>query len=108
MLDCVPLVLQQSQSLRAVRCPPPLLCLAGEYVAVEMIESVLGKNELVEQIWVYGSSFESVLVAVVVPNKGPLMQWAKAQVRVCLVVVVMLRFTRCQNMLSKRTAGSGQ
>jgi long-subunit acyl-CoA synthetase (AMP-forming) len=53
---------------------------AGEYVAVEMIESILGKNEMVEQVWVYGSSFEAVLVAVVVPNKGPLMQWAKEQV----------------------------
>jgi long-chain acyl-CoA synthetase len=49
-------------------------------VAVEYIESILGKNEMVEQIWVYGSSFESVLVAVVVPNKGPLMRWAKEQV----------------------------
>jgi len=55
-------------------------CYAGEYVAVELIESILGKNEWVEQIWVYGSSFESVLVAVVVPNKGPLMRWAKEQV----------------------------
>ena len=53
---------------------------AGEYVAVEFIESILGKNEYVEQIWVYGSSFESVLVAVVVPNKGPLMRWAEEQV----------------------------
>jgi long-chain acyl-CoA synthetase len=53
---------------------------AGEYVAVEFIESVLNKNELVEQIWVYGSSFESVLVAVVVPYKAPMMSWAKAQV----------------------------
>lgn len=50
---------------------------AGEYVAVEFIESVLGKNECVEQVWLYGSSFESCLVAVVVPNKGPLMAWAK-------------------------------
>lgn len=57
------------------------VCPAGEYVAVEYIESILGKNEMVEQIWVYGSSFESVLVAVVVPNKGPLMRWAKEQVR---------------------------
>jgi hypothetical protein len=47
-----------------------------------MIESILGKNEFVEQIWVYGSSFEAVLVAVVVPNKAPLMQWAKDQVGV--------------------------
>ena len=31
---------------------------------------------LVEQIWVYGNSFESVLVAVIVPHKSALLQWA--------------------------------
>jgi long-subunit acyl-CoA synthetase (AMP-forming) len=56
------------------------VCPAGEYVAVEYIESVLGKTETVEQIWVYGSSFESVLVAVVVPKQPTLMAWAKEQV----------------------------
>jgi hypothetical protein len=28
------------------------------------------------QIWLYGSSFESCLVAVVVPDKHKLLQWA--------------------------------
>jgi long-chain acyl-CoA synthetase len=54
---------------------------AGEYVAVEHIESVLGKCDMVEQVWVYGSSYESVLVAVVVPKKPALLSWAKEQVR---------------------------
>ena len=33
-------------------------------MAVEKIEAVYKKNATVEQIWVYGNSFESVLVAV--------------------------------------------
>ncbi len=33
--------------------------------------------EAVEQIWVYGNSYESTLVAVVVPDKKELMGWAK-------------------------------
>lgn len=47
-----------------------------------MIESTLGKTAPVEQIWVYGSSYESVLVAVVVPKQPVLLSWAKEQVRV--------------------------
>ncbi len=44
---------------------------AGEYIAVEKIEAVYKKNPLVEQIWVYGNSFESVLVAVRTSPVGP-------------------------------------
>jgi long-chain acyl-CoA synthetase len=62
-------------------CCGDVCCPAGEYVAVEHIESVLGKTEVVEQVWVYGSSFESVLVAVVVPKQPALMAWAESQVR---------------------------
>lgn len=49
---------------------------AGEYIAVEKLENVFKQNSLVEQIWVYGNSFESALVAVVVPKEGPIMEWA--------------------------------
>ncbi|KAF6251919.1 acetyl-CoA synthetase-like protein [Scenedesmus sp. NREL 46B-D3] len=51
----------------------------GEYVAVEFLEAEFGKCELVEQIWLYGSSFEATLVAVVVPVKDKLMAWAAGQ-----------------------------
>ena len=33
--------------------------------------------EVVDQIWVYGNSYESTLVAIVVPDKKVLMAWAK-------------------------------
>ncbi|KAK9828036.1 hypothetical protein WJX81_003948 [Elliptochloris bilobata] len=49
----------------------------GEYIAVEKVEAVYKKNSLVEQIWVYGNSFENVLVAVVVPNEAALAAWAE-------------------------------
>ncbi|KAL4444633.1 hypothetical protein ABPG77_002450 [Micractinium sp. CCAP 211/92] len=39
----------------------------GEYIAVEKVEGIYKMNSAVEQIWVYGNSFESQLVAVVVP-----------------------------------------
>ncbi|KAJ7296532.1 hypothetical protein O6H91_Y117700 [Diphasiastrum complanatum] len=49
----------------------------GEYVAVENLENVYGLCSAINMIWVYGNSFESVLVAVVVPNKETLERWAK-------------------------------
>ncbi|KAI7842012.1 hypothetical protein COHA_004213 [Chlorella ohadii] len=48
----------------------------GEYIAVEKVEGVYKKNTNLEQIWVYGNSFESSLVAVVVPLPGKLQSLA--------------------------------
>ncbi|KAI3429472.1 hypothetical protein D9Q98_005564 [Chlorella vulgaris] len=44
----------------------------GEYVAVEKVEGIYKMNGAVEQIWVYGNSFENSLVAVVVPTPAKL------------------------------------
>jgi long-chain acyl-CoA synthetase len=67
---------------------------AGEYIAVEKIENVLKSCPLVEQVWVYGNSFESCLVAVAVPAEKPIMAWAAGrgirgtyQVRVSTICV---------------------
>ncbi|KAI8110231.1 hypothetical protein M9435_001910 [Picochlorum sp. BPE23] len=49
----------------------------GEYVAVEKIEGCCKKNPFVEQIWVYGNSLESCLVAIVVPKENHVHEWAK-------------------------------
>ena len=48
-------------------CRFDLVGSAGEYVAAEKIEAAYKKNNLVDQIWVYGNSLESTLVAIVVP-----------------------------------------
>merc|ERR1711916_148696 len=49
----------------------------GEYVAAEAIEGVLQKNPFVGQVWVYGNSFYTCLVTVIVPDKEVLMGYAK-------------------------------
>ena len=49
----------------------------GEYVQVEKLENVYGGSPVQESVWVYGNSFERVLVAVVVPLEAHLMAWAK-------------------------------
>lgn len=48
----------------------------GEYVAVEFLEKVYGVSPMIEDIWVYGDSFKSMLVAVVVPNEENAKKWA--------------------------------
>lgn len=48
----------------------------GEYVAVENLESAYAQCSLVTSVWVYGNSFESFLVGVVVPERNPLEDWA--------------------------------
>ena len=55
----------------------PML-ITGEYVAVEKLEETYKSVSLVEQVWVYGNSFESTLIAVVVPVESELMSWAKS------------------------------
>nr|XP_043620268.1 long chain acyl-CoA synthetase 1-like [Erigeron canadensis] len=48
----------------------------GEYVALEHLEKLYAITPIVEEIWVYGNSFKSSLVAVVVPNQEHALKWA--------------------------------
>ncbi|KAG6489441.1 hypothetical protein ZIOFF_050710 [Zingiber officinale] len=50
----------------------------GEYVAVEFLEKTYKVSPIVEDIWVYGNSFKSVLVAVVTPHEDSVKRWARA------------------------------
>jgi len=49
----------------------------GEYIAVEKVESAYQKAAAVGQLWVYGNSFKSFIVAVVVPDA----LWAKSALK---------------------------
>eukprot|EP00879_Flechtneria_rotunda_P001890 GHRR01002062.1.p1 GENE.GHRR01002062.1~~GHRR01002062.1.p1 ORF type:complete len:668 (+),score=222.63 GHRR01002062.1:317-2320(+) len=51
----------------------------GEYIAVEKLEAIYKKAPSVEQVWVYGNSFKSSLVAVVVPKHDAIIEWAKGK-----------------------------
>ncbi|KAJ0979965.1 hypothetical protein J5N97_015439 [Dioscorea zingiberensis] len=50
----------------------------GEYVAVEYLEKVYSCASILEDIWVYGDSFRSTLVAVVNPHEGNTRIWAES------------------------------
>ena len=49
-----------------------------EYVSAEKIENVINQSPLVGQAFVHGDSYQTYLVAVVVPDEEPVREWAKA------------------------------
>lgn len=49
----------------------------GEYVAVEMIETILIRAKYVMQIFVHGDSLKDYLVAIVVPDAETVLPWAR-------------------------------
>lgn len=51
----------------------------GEYVAAEKIENVINQSPLIGQSFVYGDSFQTYLVGVVVPDEEPVRAWAKTK-----------------------------
>eukprot|EP00698_Gefionella_okellyi_P006851 TRINITY_DN164_c0_g3_i1.p1 TRINITY_DN164_c0_g3~~TRINITY_DN164_c0_g3_i1.p1 ORF type:complete len:726 (-),score=151.83 TRINITY_DN164_c0_g3_i1:44-2221(-) len=48
----------------------------GEYVASEKLEGVFAASSLISQIFIYGSSTQSCILAVVVPNYETITAWA--------------------------------
>ncbi|KAK8630842.1 hypothetical protein V6N13_079613 [Hibiscus sabdariffa] len=48
----------------------------GEYVALEHLENVYGVTPIVDDVWVYGNSFKSMLVSVVVLHEENVKKWA--------------------------------
>ncbi|OMO82171.1 AMP-dependent synthetase/ligase [Corchorus olitorius] len=48
----------------------------GEYVALEYLENVYGITPIVDDVWVYGNSFKSMLVAVAVVHEDNAKKWA--------------------------------
>lgn len=50
----------------------------GEYVAPEKIENIYVRSKYVAQAFVYGNSYKSSIVGVVVPEETVLYEWAKA------------------------------
>ena len=49
-----------------------------EYVSAEKIENVINQSLLIGQSFVHGDSFQTYLVAVIVPDEEPVRVWAKA------------------------------
>jgi long-chain acyl-CoA synthetase len=50
----------------------------GEYIAAEKVEGIYQKSQAVGQVWIYGNSTKSAVVAVIVPNVDTLRNWAES------------------------------
>ena len=51
----------------------------GEYVAPEKLENVLIDSKFVEQIFVYGDSYQNYLISIIVPNKAKVVEFLKSK-----------------------------
>ena len=49
----------------------------GEYIAPEKIENIYVRSKFVAQVFVYGSSYKSNLISIVVPEETVLYEWAE-------------------------------
>lgn len=51
----------------------------GEYVAAEKLEIIYGGSPFISQIFVFGDSLQSYLIAMIVPEEEYVMKWAKGE-----------------------------
>jgi long-subunit acyl-CoA synthetase (AMP-forming)/nucleoside-diphosphate-sugar epimerase/acyl carrier protein len=51
----------------------------GEFVAPEYLENTYLQSPFIDQIFIYGNTLRSYVVAVVIPNRSVLLQWANTQ-----------------------------
>lgn len=51
-----------------------------EYVSAEKIENVINQSMLIGQSFVHGDSYQTYLVAIVVPDEEPVRIWAKSNI----------------------------
>ena len=51
----------------------------GEYVAAEKLEIIYGGSPFISQIFVFGDSLQSYLIAMIVPEEDYVMKWAKGE-----------------------------
>jgi long-chain acyl-CoA synthetase len=49
----------------------------GEYIAPEKIENIYLRCSLVAQVFIYGNSFKSCIVGIIVPDEVALLIWSK-------------------------------
>jgi long-chain acyl-CoA synthetase len=49
----------------------------GEYVAPEKIENIYVRSKYVAQVFVYGNSFKSSIVGIIVPEEPVIFEWAR-------------------------------
>lgn len=71
----------------------------GEYVSPEAVENAISPSSFVGQAWVYGNSFESYVVVIIVPDKEVLVNWAKQNGKAGVSYQELVADTQIQKMI---------
>ena len=78
----------------------------GEYIAPEKIENILVKHPLVSQVYVYGESIKTCLVAVVVPDQEQLTK-ANSKISSECSYEEFCKSNECKELIMKAVASFG-
>jgi long-chain acyl-CoA synthetase len=55
----------------------------GEYIAPEKIENIYVRSKYIAQVFIYGDSYKSSLIGIIVPEQTVLYEWAKENNQEC-------------------------
>ncbi|XP_044490818.1 probable CoA ligase CCL6 [Mangifera indica] len=80
----------------------------GEYVAVESIENIYLQCPLITSIWVYGNSFKSFLVAVVIPERKALEDWAASHLHEAVDFKSLCKNPKARKYILEELISTGQ
>ena len=70
----------QNGALRIIDRKKNIFKLAqGEYIAAEKLENAYTNIDLIKQVFIYGDSLQSFLVAIIVPDQDEVLKWAKRE-----------------------------
>lgn len=73
----------------------------GEYVAAEYLENLFQRSKYILQIFVYGDSFKTHLVGVIVPDPDVLLPWAKANGIAAANMQLLVKNPRVQALIAQ-------
>ena len=80
----------------------------GEYVSPEACEIAIGASKYSLQVWVYGNSFESYVVAIVVPDMEVMKDWASKNGKAGVAIAELVKDPAVKKMIFDDLIATGK